>query len=410
MKNEKFDVIVVGAGLGGCSSTIFLEQKGAKVLLLEKQKFPRDKICGDALSGKSMKILRELKLKDKLKKLKHGKIRGTLLSSPNGDILDLGFADGKGKSRDIGYVVKRKDFDNLIFKKAKKIATKTLQGFTVNRVLQEEGKVIGVEGIDQKGKKREFFAKLIIGADGAYSRIVKELDITPQPEKHRCTAYRAYYDNVEGLTDRIEIHFIKGVIPGYLWIFPIDGKNANVGIGMVDTQLNKRKIDLRKLMEDTLRKHSMFKERFKKAKQVSPITKWALPFGSKHQQIHGNGFLLVGDAAALIDPFSGEGMGNALYSGKIAAEVSLDALKKKNFDEKFLQQYPDKIWKELDNELQTSYTMQRLGRFTPLLNLIIHKAATKPEVKDAIVGMLSNEEAKKDLVTIPGLIKLLIFK
>ena len=163
-------------------------------------------------------------------------------------------------------------------------------------------------------------------------------------------------------------------------------------------------------MEETLKEHPMFKDRFKKAKAVTPITAWSLPFGSHHQQIHGDGFLLVGDAAALIDPFSGEGMGNALYSGQVAAEVALKALKKNKFDAEFLQMYPDKIWKELDNELQTSYTMQRLGRMTPLLNMIIHKAATKPEVKDAIVGMLSNEEAKKDLVTIPGLIKLLLFK
>ena len=406
---EEFDVIVVGAGLGGCSATIFLEEQGAKVLLLDRQKFPRDKICGDALSGKSMKVLRELKLKSKLPSLKHGAIRGTLLTSPKGEVLDLGFADGKGKNREIGFVVRRKDFDNLIFQKAKKKATKTIEEFTVTHVLQEDGRVIGVEGVS-KGQKAEYRAKMIIGADGAYSSIVRALGIETNSPKHTCTAFRAYYDGVEGMSDRIEIHFIKGVIPGYLWIFPLEGKNANVGIGMVDSELNKRKIDLRKVMEETLKEHPMFKDRFKKAKAVTPITAWSLPFGSHHQQIHGDGFLLVGDAAALIDPFSGEGMGNALYSGQVAAEVALKALKKNKFDAEFLQMYPDKIWKELDNELQTSYTMQRLGRITPLLNMIIHKAATKPEVKDAIVGMLSNEEAKKDLVTIPGLIKLLLFK
>jgi geranylgeranyl reductase family protein len=406
---EEYDVIVVGAGLGGCSAAIFLAERGAKVLLLDRQKFPRDKICGDALSGKSMKVLRELGLKSRIPKLRHGAIRGTLLSSPNGEILDLGFADGKGKGREIGYVVRRIDFDNLIFQKAKKKAAKTIENFTVTHVLQEDGRAIGIEGT-KNGKQYEYRAKMIIGADGAHSSIVRALGIEKHPPKHMCTAFRAYYDNVEGLTDRIEIHFIKGVIPGYLWIFPLDGKNANVGIGMVDSELRKRKVDLRKLMEEALKKHPMFRERFRKAKLVTPITAWALPFGSKHQQIHGDGFLLVGDAAALIDPFSGEGMGNALLSGQIAAEVAAKALKKNRFDGEFLGEYAERVWDELDAELQTSYTMQRLGRINPLLNMIIHKAATKPEVKDAIVGMLSNEEAKQDLVTIPGLIKLLIFK
>lgn len=404
-----FDVIVVGGGPGGSSATAFLSKAGVKVLLVDKATFPRDKICGDAISGKSIKVIRQLGLLEKLPHVRHGKVRGVLLSSPKGEVLDLPFVKDDAPVREAGFVIRRQDVDNLFFQNAKSLASKTIEGFTVSDVIQENGTAVGIKGKLPTGEETEFRAKLVIGADGANSVVANKLGVKRHDDDHMCAALRAYYNNVEGLTDRIEIHFIKECMPGYFWIFPIDGKNANVGIGMLNKDIKKAGVNLQKVMLDAIANNELFKERFKNAKLEGPINGWRLPFGSKHQQVHGNGFLLLGDAASLIDPFSGEGVGNALTSGRIASEVIQKALKENRFDAEFLQEYETNLWKELDAELQTSYNMQKMGRHEFLLNMVIHKAATKPKVKDAIVGMLGNEDSKKDLVTPLGLIKLMFF-
>lgn len=409
LDSKTFDVIVVGGGPGGSSTAAFLSKAGAKVLLVDKATFPRDKICGDAISGKSIKVIRQLGLLEKLPHVRHGKVRGVLLSSPKGEVLDLPFASETGPVREAGYVIRRQDVDNLFFQNAKSQVAKTIEGFSVTDVVQENGTAVGIKGKLPTGEETEFRAKLIVGADGANSVVANKLGVKRHDDNHMCAAMRAYYTNVEGLTDRIEIHFIKECMPGYFWIFPIDGKNANVGIGMLNKDIKKNNVNLQKVMLDAIQNNELFKDRFKNAKLDGPIAGWRLPFGSKHQQVHGNGFVLVGDAASLIDPFSGEGVGNALTSGRIASDVIEKALRENKFDAAFLQEYETNLWKELDAELQTSYSMQRLGRNEFLLNMVIHKAATKPKVKDAIVGMLGNEESKKDLVTPMGLIKLMFF-
>lgn len=410
MAKNKFDVIVVGGGPGGSSTTAFLTKMGKKVLLLDKAHFPRDKICGDALSGKTISVLKELGWINKISKQKHGDINGVTLSSPKGEEMTLPFQKGGKNVRPSGYVVRRQDADNVFFQEAKKLADTTIEGFTVTDILKEKGKVVGIRGKNEKGKEQEYRAKVVVGADGAYSMFVRKLGIEKHDDAHMCTATRAYYKNVEGLTDNIEIHFIKDIMPGYFWIFPIDGKHANVGLGTVVKDLKKKKnFDLRDKTVEIVKNHPMFKERFKNSKLEGNVMTWQLPFGSKHQQVHGDGYVLVGDAAALIDPFSGEGVGNALLSGKIAAKHITKAIDLEDTSAEGLASYEEELWKTVNNELQTSYTMQKIGKIQPILNMVIHKAATKPQVKDALVGMLANEEAKKDLVTIPGLIKLMFF-
>ena len=133
-----------------------------------------------------------------------------------------------------------------------------------------------------------------------------------------------------------------------------------------------------------------------------------MPLGSTHRKNHGNGWVLIGDAASLIDPFSGEGVGNAMTSGKIAAKHIARALKENDISEANLSLYDKELWETIGPELRTSYNLQKLGRSKLLLNIVIDKAATKPKVREAISGMLANEEAKTQLISPLGLIKLML--
>ena len=403
-ENSEYDVIIVGGGPGGSTCATFLGKAGHRVLLLDKAIFPRDKTCGDAISGKSMGILREMGLLSGVEGIDNSKIYGVTFSSPEGYVVEIPFR----QEENVGYCARRLVYDNLLFQNSKQYAH-TIEEFAVSELITDNGFVAGVKGTDLRDKTaKEFRAKVVVGADGATSVVANKLGLDKIDEKHHCVAIRAYYKGVTGMTNNIELHFVDSIIPGYFWIFPLDNGLANVGAGLLTSDFKKKKINLKEWMFNEIKTNPLFKERFANAEQVSEVKAWNLPFGSKRRKNHGNGFVLVGDAACLIDPFTGEGIGNAMLSGKLAAQVIHDAFVKNDFSEKNLEEYEKRLHEELDRELKNSYRMQRLGSIKPVLNWIVRKAAKNQHAKDLIASTLSNETARKE-VTSPLLYLKILF-
>ncbi|MDO8627071.1 MAG: NAD(P)/FAD-dependent oxidoreductase, partial [Candidatus Diapherotrites archaeon] len=397
---ETFDVIVCGGGPGGSSSAVFLSKKGFKVLLLEKAKYPRDKTCGDAISGKSTSLLRELGLNAEVEAKQHAEITGVTFSSPSGALVEIPFKAAKGQARGTGYVCKRMVYDNILFQNMKKQPNVTVkEQFMVQDVLKDEkGFVIGVKALDMTTKQvHEFHSKVVIGADGATSVVAAKLGMNERKDDHNITAIRLYYKGIKNLTGNIEIHFIKECLPGYFWIFPVGNNEANVGVGMVTSDMKKLGSKLDEITFKAIKENPLFTERFKDAELIDPVKGWQLPVASYHKKAHGNGFVLIGDAASLIDPFSGEGIGNAMLSAKYATERIKEAFDANDFSEAFLKTYEDRLWAEIGNEIKTSYALQKIGRITPLLNLVLGKAAKNKEIRETISGMLGSEDAKQNL-------------
>ena len=110
--------------------------------------------------------------------------------------------------------------------------------------------------------------------------------------------------------------------------------------------------------------------------------------------------MLVGDAAGLIDPFTGEGIGNAMYAARYAAECAHDACRERDFSERSMSRYERRLWSEIGDALKVSSRMQQVGRSRFLLNFVIRKAERSQETRDLICGMIANEVPKK-LLTNP---------
>lgn len=398
---HKKDICIVGAGPGGCSTALFLAKAGVPSLLIDKARFPRDKICGDGLSGWSVAMLNRLDpaLKDQLA-ASHNALPswGARFVAPNRQVLEVPFVDRHLlNARPPGYVATRLWFDNFLMEQCKQHPLiEVVEGVAMEQWEQQaQDKVL----LQNAAGTLQVEAKLAIFANGAHSLQAKELANLHPDKKHYVAGIRAYYDGVEGLhpDGHIELHFLKEFLPGYFWIFPLPGGRANVGAGMRSDMVAKKKVNLRKAMLQLIEADPQLKERFKNARRLGEVKGFGLPLGSKKRPVSGDNFLLVGDAASLIDPFTGEGIGNALASGELAARWAQKALEDKKYSAAYLKAYDAAIYQRLWKELRLSKNLQDLLNYPWLFSLVVNKATTNETLRQTISCMLTDMDVRQQL-------------
>jgi menaquinone-9 beta-reductase len=413
-KIRKVNVLIAGAGPAGTALSLFLCKEKIPHLIIDKAVFPRDKVCGDALSGKVVDVLRKLDQKI-LNELYSDENHftgsyGVKFAAPNGSFIDIPFKKNlESLAHPPGFISKRLDFDDFLFRQIDRSVATVWEGCSIKTMKYSSD---GVECIlDSGGEAISVSTKLIIGAEGDRSVVAKQFSTVKKEDKHYCAGLRAYYKGVKNFHEQnfIELHFLEELLPGYFWIFPLPNGEANVGVGMLSSEVSRRKLNLKKVMMEAIERNATIKDRFSGAELVGEIKGWGLPLGSKRRKISGNNFLLLGDAASLIDPFTGEGIGNALVSGMRAAGQIKKCLAENRFDEKFLLSYDETIYKELWSELKLSHTMQRLSKYGWLFNYVVNKASRNVELRDTITCMFDDLDIRNRLRS-PGFYFRLLFR
>lgn len=394
------DVLIAGAGPGGAGTSIFLSKEKIKHIIIDKAVFPRDKICGDAFSAKSVGMLKRLTpewkhffLKDKNKALVS---TGMQFIAADNTCLDIPFLlKNIDENNPPGFVSKRIDFDNALSGLVNSEYANFITGTSLENIEQaNDGLIVKVK---QQGVEKIIFTKMIVGAEGRSSMVAKKLAQHKVDQQHYSAGIRAYYKNVIGLHENnyIELHFLKTVQPGYLWIFPLPNGAANVGVGMLSKAVSKNKANLKQLMLDAIKNHPNIKERFADAAIEGDIEGWGLPLGSKKRKLSGERFLLTGDAGSLIDPFTGEGIGNAMVSALVASRIIKKAVEANNFSAVFLKEYDKELYKKLWAELKLSHYLQMLTSKPRLFNFVIGKASRSKELRETISCMFENVDIRK---------------
>lgn len=394
-------VCIIGAGPGGATAALQLAQMGVHTIVVDKAVFPRDKVCGDGLSGKVITCLERidkdiaLRLRQYVHKLDSW---GVSFISPGRTGLHVPIKLNYNPAQDapMGFVCRRIHFDNFLVEELKRRPEiQLLQGVCIEKYeLQHDGYLL----TDDSGQTM-IKAQLLIVANGAHSSFTKDVAGFKMDPEYHAAGIRAYYKNVKGLhaDNFIELHFLKNLLPGYFWIFPLQNGDANVGIAVSSATVRKKKMNLKQLLRDVIQNDHILKERFTEATMEGGIEGYGLPLAGRKKRISGQRYMLVGDAAHLIDPFTGEGIGNAIYAGKIAAGHALSALQKNDFSDEHFMAYDAHVLRVLGPEIRVSRRFQKMAKYTWLFNRLVNIGARNKHVRDLITCMFYEADLRKKL-------------
>ena len=394
-------ILIIGAGPAGAATALRLSYLGVSSVLIDKATFPRDKVCGDALSGKVAVLLDRLdpaimnRFREKYRPVD---VWGMRFSAPSARQFEIPFSVNYQRNPDKapGYVSKRLDFDNFLIEEVRRrenidlhLGTeiggweKTAEGYTVTT----------------KDKSKSWSCNLLIDGSGAHSRFSRKGAGLEIDHDHHAAAVRAYYKGVKGChpDNFIELHFLDNYSPGYFWIFPLPNGEANIGLGMRSDILKKKKLNLRGALDEIIAS-PQFRDRFAGAEQTDPTVGYGLPLGSKDRVLSGDNYLLIGDAGHLIDPLTGEGIGNGIYSGYIAAELAEKCLAEQRFDAEFLAAYDVRIARVLRSEMRISYRLQQTLQWKTLTNFLARLIAANPKIIKVLSMVYTDLDMRKQLL------------
>lgn len=358
----EYDAIIVGAGPAGSTAAADLALRGHKVALFDRQAFPREKTCGDGIPPGTIGALNELGMGEKIRAAGFYPIHAIRIGSPSGRVWETQFKAKRPGAQ--FYVAPRERFDTLIYERAVEAGAEFIRA-DVRGPLFDDDRVVGVRAAVD-GREAAYRSRVVIAADGATSVIGRALH--PQfkgPAKHRAVAVRAYVDGIELLPHRVEFYFDKRFIPGYAWVFPMGGRRANVGVFVSVDALRRKKVALKELLREFL-DFPAIKMRLDSNHSIERAGAWQLGFGTNRPVRRAfNGALLAGDAGSLVDPLTGEGIHNAVYSARIAAGVVSEALRNGDVSPRALSEYDDRCEAALGNSLKRSYYVSRLTALAP---------------------------------------------
>ena len=332
VKDDDADVIVVGAGPSGATTAYYLAQAGLNVLLLEKARFPRDKVCGDGLTPRAVKTLIAM---------------GVDTGPGSGWLHNKGLrVIGAGMRLELpwpeldsypgyGLVRTRASLDETLARRAQAAGAKLLEGVTVTGpVLDDAGRIVGVtantdDSERARGDSTTYRARVIVAADGNSSRLSVAMGLHKRDDRPLGVAVRTYYTSPRHDDDYLEswLDLWDGdrLLPGYGWIFGMGDGTSNVGLGLLNTSEAFGNTDYRALLKRWLR--SMPEEwGYTEENRTEPVRGAALPMGFNRTPHYYRGLLLAGDAAGMVNPFNGEGIAYAMESGEILAGTIATAL------------------------------------------------------------------------------------
>ena len=360
MESEPWDMAVVGAGPAGsvCAISALAASEGIRIALIDREKFPRDKSCGDAVRDDAISTLRELGLDTVFEgRPSIGRFHATF--PPRFQYLErvLDF------DRYAYCIVERKLFDNALYEAAVQRGAHDFTGHRLADAAFDESAGFWTLTLKQRsGPDVTVNSRVLVGADGAGSRVRRILGLDLNGDGHIAVGLRAYAW-AEGLAEgAIRIDYRESLIPGYGWIFPLKDGKVNIGVGL-DVRDYK---DADKTLESHLDDYvGYLAGQGVGIRNLGDLKSPSLPLGSQGLPlVPQRQVALIGDAAAMIDPFSGEGIHFGIWAGRALGRIVAEGMREEDPQpgmERFATAYAEKFGKTMEDS-QSLRVMLRFQR------------------------------------------------
>lgn len=377
------DVVVVGGGPAGAALACYLRLEGCEVVVIDAARFPRDKICGEAVSPRAWTLFEEMGAAQGVRALDPHPLRGMRLTSPDGTTFQGHYPEGNPP----GLALRRLDLDAALLDRARDLGAEVREGTRATGLLSSRGVVTGVEAEGPGGKAVRLDGRLVVGADGRHSMVAARLHLRRLHPRLRRFAVRGFWEGVEGLGEHGEMHVGGG---GYCGVAPLGPCRANVAFVLPAREMSGAGGDLEAFHRATLRRRwPRLAERLERASLTEPPRAIG-PLAVEARPIAAPGALLVGDAAGFYDPFTGEGVTLALSTARIAATAITGALRAPDAAAR-LSHRLEGYERDRDAATRDKFRFNRLLQvavgWPAAGNLVARRLARNPRLADRLVGI-----------------------
>jgi flavin-dependent dehydrogenase len=381
------DVVVVGAGPAGAAISILLAEHGLAAIVLDRARFPRDKICGEYLSPEAGRVLDRLGVLKTLDGAGAVPLEGMRITAPDGTRLQ-GVYRAAGAFRPYrGHAlgVSRSVLDAVLVERVRALGVDIREGVRVSDIVRAGSDVAGVRAVDETGATVTVRAPLVIGADGRASVVAHRLGCR-HPHSLQRMAVTTYVSGVDGCRDFGEI-FIDP--PDYAILNPLAADRANLSVVVPLEHAAPWSARLARFLDARVKQLPHLARRLAGARVVAPVQAMG-PLAYRVSTPREGGVLLVGDAAGFYDPFTGEGIFTALRAAELAADVAASAIRNGDVSARALARYHRERTALFADKAKVTRALQILIRHRRLANVAARVLAGRQPLLDAMMGVIGD--------------------
>jgi geranylgeranyl reductase family protein len=386
--DHQWDVVIVGAGPAGATAAAYLTANHHQVLLLDRKKFPREKICGDGLLPDAMRCLDSTGIGESVRAMAHC-LHKLAIFNPSQNEFEVPVKC---------LTIKRSLLDMMVAQRAAESGAVFACG-EVEQLLNEPD---GLVSFTIRGSVKSIRARIGIVATGSDIRLLRKIN-WPAKKKPSAVGFRCYVRSSLAI-DRLVFSFDKSIVPGYAWIFPLGNHEYNIGCGMPLRRDFKRNINFKRIFKNFIDGFPLARELMRTSKRTTPLRGASLrwDFEGAYPFVRGP-IVAIGETIGTTLPFSGEGIGKAMESGQRAAEAIHAALGSGDLTR--LWQYS----RQMESELMPRYRSYRIAEKwlanAWVNDFILNRFRKSRYAKEILAGIVAETSDPQEIFSLKGIFK-----